>query len=37
MNSKLTKEEVKGLKDKLAIKKSSAESNVDVLKGKRNV
>jgi hypothetical protein len=37
MNSKLTKEQVKGLKDKLAVKKNSLESNTDVLKGKRNV
>tara|TARA_R110000787_G_C13252790_1_gene429613 strand:+ start:204 stop:317 length:114 start_codon:yes stop_codon:yes gene_type:complete len=37
MNSKLTKEEIKNLKDKLAVKKTSGASNVDVLKGKRNV
>ena len=37
MNNKLTIEEIKNLKDKLAVKKSGNQSNVEVLKGKRNV
>jgi len=37
MNNKLTIEEIKNLKDKLAVKKGSDELCVEVLKGKRNV
>jgi|GEM_PF-3979916 hypothetical protein len=37
MNKKLTKEEIKALKEKLAVKKGSEELSVDVLKGKENV
>ena len=35
--NKLTIEEIKDLKDKLTVKKGVNQSNIEVLKGKRNV